>query len=187
VSLGCPWANRTVTVRALKGLEGVVGLSIVDPLRDVKGWAFREAPGATGDPINGFEYLSEAYEGSLPGYDDRYGVPVLWDRNTGQIVNNESSEIIVMLNGAFNEWASHPELDLYPAQQRTEIDAINEWVYGGLNNGVYRVASHPRRRLMTTRSVRCLRRSTGWMRSSASVATWRARSTRSPTGAPFPR
>ncbi len=138
VSLGCPWANRTVTVRALKGLEEVVGLSVVDPIRDVKGWAFREAPGATGDPVNGFEYLSEAYRRSDPGYDDRYSVPVLWDRATGQIVNNESSEIIVMLNGAFDEWAEHPELDLYPDHLRAEIDALNEWVYSGLNNGVYR-------------------------------------------------
>ncbi len=72
-------------------------------------------PAPPGDPINGFEYLSEAYQRSYPGYDDRYSVPVLWDRATGQIVNNESSEIIVMLNGAFNEWAEHPEVDLYPA------------------------------------------------------------------------
>jgi len=138
VSLGCPWASRVVTVRALKGLEEVVGLSVVDPIRDIKGWAFGDAPGATGDPINGFEYLSEAYERSDPGYDDRYSVPVLWDRATGQIINNESSEIIVMLNEAFNEWAEHPEVDLYPAHLRAEIDAVNEWVYTGLNNGVYR-------------------------------------------------
>ena len=138
VSLGCPWASRTVTVRALKGLEEAVGLSVVDPIRDIKGWAFREGPGDTGDPINGFEYLSEAYQRSYPGYDDRYSVPVLWDRATGQIVNNESSEIIVMLNGAFNEWAEHPEVDLYPAHLRAEIDALNDWVYSGLNNGVYR-------------------------------------------------
>ncbi len=139
VSLGCPWAHRTVTVRALKGLEQVVGLSIVDPMRDLRGWAFREAPGATGDPINGFEYLSEAYERSMPGYDDRFSVPVLWDCETGQIVNNESSEIIVMLDGSFNEWAAHPELDLYPQELRAQIDEINDWVYSGLNNGVYRV------------------------------------------------
>ena len=128
-----------MTVRALKGLEEVVGLSVVDPIRDLRGWAFREAPGATGDPINGFEYLSEAYERSLPGYDDRYSVPVLWDTESGQIVNNESSEIIVMLNGAFNEWAAHPEVELYPQQLRGEIDEINDWVYTGLNNGAYRV------------------------------------------------
>lgn len=138
VSLGCPWASRTATVRALKGLEQVVGLSIVDPIRDIKGWAFREAPGATGsDPINGFEYLSEAYHASDPDYDDRYSVPVLWDCATGQIVNNESSEIIVMLDGAFNEWAEHPEVDLYPEDLRAQIDAVNEWVYRDLNNGVY--------------------------------------------------
>ena len=138
VSLGCPWASRTATVRALKGLEDVVGLSVVDPIRDIKGWAFREAPGATGpDPINGFEYISEAYHASDPDYDDRYSVPVLWDRKTGQIINNESSEIIVMLNGAFNEWADHGELDLYPADLRAEIDEVNEFVYRDFNNGVY--------------------------------------------------
>ena len=140
VSHGCPWAARTVTVRALKGLEDVVGLSVVDPLRDLRGWAFRaDAPGATGDPINGFEYLAEAYERTQPGYDDRVSVPVLWDRKTGQIVNNESSEIIVMLDGAFNEWAAHGDLDLYPEHLRPEIDEINDWVYRGLNNGVYDV------------------------------------------------
>jgi glutathionyl-hydroquinone reductase len=137
-SLGCPWAARTVTVRALKGLEDVVGLSIVDPIRDIRGWAFREAPGATGDPINGFEYLAEAYERTLAGYDDRVSVPVLWDRESEQIVNNESSEIIVMLNDEFNEWARSAEVDLYPPRLRPEIDEINDWVYGGLNNGVYR-------------------------------------------------
>ncbi len=140
VSLGCPWAARTVTVRALKGLEDVVGLSVVDPVRDLRGWAFHGGfPGTTGDPINGFEYLREAYERTMPGYDDRVSVPVLWDRQTNQIVNNESSEIIVMLDGAFNEWAAFPEVDLYPQELRPEIDEINDWVYHGLNNGVYDV------------------------------------------------
>jgi len=106
-----------------------VGLG-VDPLRDLKGWAFRtDAPGTTGDPVNGFEYLSEAYERTQSGYDDRVSVPVLWDRKSGQIVNNESSEIIVMLDGAFNEWAAHGDLDLYPEPLRAEIDEINDWVY----------------------------------------------------------
>jgi len=138
VALGCPWANRAVTVHALKGLEGVVGLWIVDPIRDERGWAFRAVPGGTGDPINGWEYLSEAYELSDPGYSRRVSVPVLWDSERRRIVNNESSEIIVMLNEAFDEWAAHPELDLYPATLRSQIDAINEWVYRDVNNGVYR-------------------------------------------------
>ena len=187
VSLGCPWANRTVTVRALKGLEEVVGLSVVDPIRDSKGWAFREAPGATGDPINGFEYLSEAYQRSYPGYDDRYSVPVLWDRATGQIINNESSEIIVMLDGAFNEWAEHPEVDLYPAHLRAEIDAVTSGSTAVSTMASTARASPHRRRPMTRPSGRCSRRSTAWTRSSRGAGTSPARSTRWPTGGRSPR
>lgn len=137
VAMSCPWASRTVTVRALKGLEDVVGLSIVDPIRDERGWAFRDVPGATGDRLNGWDYLSEAYVASQPDYAERVSVPVLWDSETRQIVNNESAEVIVMLDQAFNEWAAHPELDLYPAELRETIDEVNDWVYRLVNNGVY--------------------------------------------------
>ena len=137
VSLGCPWASRTVVVRALKGLDEVVGLSIVDPIRDERGWAFREVPGATGDPLNDWSYLAEAYEQTEPGYSRRVSVPVLWDSERREIVNNESADIIVMLNEAFDEWAAHADLDLYPPPLRDEIDALNRWVYEDVNNGVY--------------------------------------------------
>lgn len=132
VSLACPWAHRTIVVRALKQLEDVVGLTVVDPLRDERGWAFTEP-----DPVNGFGFLREAYLASDPGYRDRVTVPVLWDTQRGVIVNNESSEIIRMLNAAFDAWGD-ASLDLYPEALRAEIDALNETVYRTVNNGVYR-------------------------------------------------
>jgi putative glutathione S-transferase len=138
VSLACPWAHRTLVVRALKGLEDAIGVSIVDPIRDERGWAFRDVPGATDDALHGWSYLSEAYVATVPGYDGRISVPVLWDTRTGRIVNNESADIIVMLNGAFDAFAAHPEVDLYPAELRDEIDELNRHVYETVNNGVYR-------------------------------------------------
>jgi putative glutathione S-transferase len=134
VSLACPWASRTVIVRKLKRLEAVIGLTVVDPLRDERGWRFlREEP----DPVNGFAYLSEAYAASDPSFDGRVTVPVLWDTQTGRIVNNESAEIVRMLNSAFDAWGD-AEVDLYPEPLRDEIDAINHRVYETVNNGVYR-------------------------------------------------
>ncbi|MEA2299585.1 MAG: glutathionyl-hydroquinone reductase [Solirubrobacteraceae bacterium] len=138
VSLACPWAHRTVILRRLKGLEAAIGMSIVDPIRDDRGWAFREVPGATGDPINGWSYLAEAYAASDPSFDGRVSVPVLWDRETGRIVNNESADILVMLNHAFDHVAEHPERDFYPSELRGEIDALQNIVYETVNNGVYR-------------------------------------------------
>jgi glutathionyl-hydroquinone reductase len=138
VSLACPWAHRTIIVRKLKGLEGAIGMSVVDPIRDQQGWAFRQVPGATGDSVNGFAYLSEAYLATDPSFDARVTVPVLWDSDTGRIVNNESADLIVMFNSAFNAVAERPELDLYPAALRAVIDDLNERVYNDVNNGVYR-------------------------------------------------
>jgi putative glutathione S-transferase len=138
VSLACPWAHRAVIVRALKGLQGAIGMSIVDPIRDERGWAFTGSPGTTTDEVNGWTYLSEGYVASDPGFDARVTVPVLWDTQTQRIVNNESADIIVMLNSAFDEFASEPGLDLYPVELRDEIDAINATVYENVNNGVYR-------------------------------------------------
>jgi putative glutathione S-transferase len=138
VSLACPWAHRTLIVRALKGLEEAIDVSIVDPIRDERGWAFRDVPGATGDRANGWAYLSEAYAASAPGYEGRISVPVLWDTRTGRIVSNESADVIVMLNEAFDAFARRPELDLYPAELREEIDELNSVVYATVNNGVYR-------------------------------------------------
>lgn len=134
VSLACPWASRTLIWRQLKGLQDAIGVTVVDPLRDERGWRFTdEEP----DPVNGFRFLSEAYERSAPGFDGRVTVPVLWDKETGRIVNNESAEIVRMLNSAWDEWGD-AGVDLYPDALRDEIDAINERVYTTVNNGVYR-------------------------------------------------
>jgi putative glutathione S-transferase len=143
VSLACPWAHRTLVVRALKGLEDAIGVSIVDPIRDERGWAFRDVLGATGDRLHGWSHLSEAYVASAPGYEGRISVPVLWDTRTQRIVNNESADIIVMLNDAFDAFAAHPELDLYPAELRAEIDELNRVAYETVNNGVYRAGFAP--------------------------------------------
>lgn len=138
VSLACPWAHRSVIVRMLKGLEEAIGMTVVDPYRDDRGWAFRPERGGEADPVNDFELLSEAYDATDPSYAGRISVPVLWDRERGRIVNNESADVIVMLNEAFDEWAANPDLDLYPAELRGEIDELNARVYETLNNGVYR-------------------------------------------------
>jgi len=138
VSLACPWAHRTIIVRRLKRLEDAISLSIVDPIRDERGWAFTGAPGTDRDDVNGFRFLAEAYRATDPGYDGRVTVPVLWDRVTGRIVNNESAEVIRMLNAEFDAFGD-ADLDLYPAAHRDEIDEVNARVYDGLNNAVYRV------------------------------------------------
>ncbi len=136
VSYACPWAHRTIIFRKLKGLEGVIGMTVADPIRDERGWAFSDAVGGP-DPLNGFHFLAEAYRATDPGFDGRVTVPVLWDKQTGQIVNNESSEIIRMLNSEFNEWAAG-SADFYPEALREEIESVNADVYDNVNNGVYR-------------------------------------------------
>ena len=133
----CPWAQRSAIVRALLGLEQVVSLSAVDPIRDGRGWAFREGPGHTLDPVNGFALLSEAYEASEPGYDGHVSVPVLWDRQTRRIVSNNFPDITIDLGSQFTAW-SNSAYDLYPPALRPEIDELNAAVYANVNNGVYR-------------------------------------------------
>lgn len=134
VSYACPWASRAIIVRKLKRLEDAIGMTVVDPVRDERGWRFTdEEP----DPHNGFRFLAEAYEATEPGFDARVTVPVLWDTETGRIVNNESADIVRMLNSAFDAWGD-ASVDLYPRELREEIDAINERVYETVNNGVYR-------------------------------------------------
>jgi putative glutathione S-transferase len=137
VSYACPWAHRTIIVRNLKKLQEVISLSVVDPIRDEAGWAFREGEGHGPDPVNSFAYLSEAYTAADPEFEGRVTVPVLWDRESGTIVNNESSEIIRMLNGAFTDYGDG-SVDLYPQELRDEIDRVNELVYHTVNNGVYK-------------------------------------------------
>ena len=137
VSLACPWAHRTVIVRRLKGLEEAVSLSVVDPIRDSRGWRFTEGRGHGRYPVNGFEFLLEAYLATDPAYDGRATTPTLWDRQTGQVVSNESADIVRMLNAEFAAFADPAAPDLYPTELRAEIDALNERVYHNVNNGVY--------------------------------------------------
>jgi len=166
VAYACPWAHRTLIVRALKGLEDVISITVVHPVwqktktddpKDAhNGWIFGDPegspftnvigkggsfqpayPGNEPDPINHAKTVREVYE-KANDTDGKYTVPILWDKDLGTIVSNESSEIIRMLNSEFNEFAQNPDLDLYPVDQRDEINAANEWVYPTLNNGVYR-------------------------------------------------
>jgi putative glutathione S-transferase len=137
VSLACPWAHRTIIVRRLKGLEGALGMTVVDPIRDDLGWAFRDVPGAQPDPLNGFHFLSEAYVATNPAYHGRVTVPVLWDRLTQHIVSNSDDDIMRMFETEFDAFGN-AALDLYPAAHRVEIDELNEKIYQTVNNGVYR-------------------------------------------------
>lgn len=137
VSLACPWAHRTIIGRGLKKLEDVIGMTVVDPIRDDPGWAFREGVGHTIDPINGFQFLSEAYHATQPDYQGRVTVPVLWDTETKRIVNNSEDDILRMLNGEFHAF-TNSVIDLYPVSLRQGIDQLNEDIYENVNDGVYR-------------------------------------------------
>lgn len=137
VSLACPWAHRVVIARVLKGLGGVVGMTVVDPIRDERGWAFREGRGHSPDPVNGFAFLAEAYAATDPSWSGRVTVPVLWDRHAGRIVNNESEDILRMLDAAFGPLAA-PSPVLRPPDLDDAIDEVNGFVYPLINNGVYR-------------------------------------------------
>lgn len=137
VSLACPWAHRTIIVRALKQLEPVIGMTIVDPIRDEQGWAFRNGRGHSIDPVNGFHFLREAYRITDPAYRGRVTVPVLWDTVTRRIVTNSDDDLMRIFNGEFNRFTTSP-LDLYPAVFRAEIDEMNRFLYEQVNNGVYR-------------------------------------------------
>lgn len=137
VSLACPWAHRTLILRRLKQLENLISVSIVHPHMGENGWEFHPAEAGIGDEVNGFHYLYEAYLKAKPDYAGRVTVPILWDKLTSTIVNNESAEIIRMLNSAFNA-LTPVATDYHPAPLRAEIDRINEFVYENINNGVYR-------------------------------------------------
>jgi glutathionyl-hydroquinone reductase len=137
ISWACPWANRTAIVRALLGLQDVISLSAVDPVRDGRGWAFREGDGYGLDPLNGLQFLREAYEATQPGYDGHISVPVLWDKQAGRIVSNNFPDITLDLDTQFGAWAD-PAYDLYPEVLRPQIDQLNDVIYATVNNGVYR-------------------------------------------------
>ncbi|ODT07689.1 MAG: glutathione-dependent reductase [Mesorhizobium sp. SCN 65-20] len=137
VSLACPWAHRTLIFRALKKLEDIISVSVVHHYMGENGWTFLTEDGATGDTLYGLKYLHQIYTMADPTYSGRVTVPVLWDKKEKTIVSNESSEIIRMLNSAFDEWGD-ASLDFYPEGLRAEIDATNDFVYPAINNGVYR-------------------------------------------------
>jgi putative glutathione S-transferase len=137
VSLACPWAHRTLILRKLKGLEGMISVSVVHWLMLENGWTFDDGAGVIPDPIFGARYLYEIYARAEPRYTGRVTVPMLWDKATGTIVNNESSEIIRMFNSAFDGCGALPG-DYYPEDLRLEIDALNARIYDTVNNGVYK-------------------------------------------------
>jgi putative glutathione S-transferase len=137
VSLACPWAHRTLIVRTLKGLTDTIGLSVVNWFMGADGWTFEPAPGVIADPIHHARFLHQVYAAGDPAYSGRVTVPVLWDRKTAQIVNNESSEIIRMFNSAFDGIGAWP-VDFYPSDLREDIDTLNARIYETVNNGVYR-------------------------------------------------
>jgi putative glutathione S-transferase len=142
VSLACPWASRTVILRKLKGLEEAIGLSIVDPIRDEKGWAFRPDP----DPVNGFHYLSEAYAATDPNFAERVTVPVLWDKQTKKIVNNCEDDICRMFNDPFHTVARNKDVDLFPKDIAVEHVQLADFIYDHINNGVYKAGFATRQR-----------------------------------------
>jgi glutathionyl-hydroquinone reductase len=146
VSLACPWASRTLIVRKLKGLEDAIGMTVVDPVRDDLGWAFRDpsgkippgAPFESTDPINGFQFLSEAYKATDPDYRERVTVPVLWDKQTKRIVNNCEDDICRMFNNVFNEFARNKHVDLFPKEIQAKHAKLSDFIYDNVNNGVYK-------------------------------------------------
>ena len=137
VSLACPWASRTLMIRTLKGLEDMISISVVHPLMLEHGWTFEEGEGVIGDPIFQARYLHQVYTAVKPDYTGRVTVPVLFDKKTKTIVNNESSEIIRMLNTAFDDLGAKPG-NYVPDQWLEEIDTVNDFVYHRINNGVYK-------------------------------------------------
>ena len=139
VSYACPWAHRTLIVRALRGLEDAVSVSIVDPLMGEDGWHFSDHPGSVRDPILGAALLRDVYVAADPSFTGRVTVPILWDKQTATIVNNESTEIIRMFNEAFGAGlATRPGVDLYPVSLRAASDGMRDQIYERFNNGVYR-------------------------------------------------
>jgi putative glutathione S-transferase len=168
VSYACPWAHRTLIVRALKGLEEAIAVTAVDPLMLENGWSFGDA---APDPVNGKRYLYEVYALAKPDYTGRVTVPVLWDRERRTIVNNESSEIIRMLNAAFDAFARRTSPDLYPADLAAEIDAVNARVYDGVNNGVYK-AGFATRQDAYEAAVRTLFETLDWLEERLGRGRW---------------
>ncbi|NLJ93680.1 MAG: glutathione S-transferase family protein [Aeromonadales bacterium] len=137
VSLACPWAHRVLILRRLKGLESMISVSVVNPLMAEHGWTFDEAPGVISDPIINARYMYQIYTATDPNYSGRVTIPVLWDKQQHCIVNNESAELIRMLNSAFDDIGATPG-DYYPHALRGDIDKFNAKIYPNVNNGVYK-------------------------------------------------
>jgi putative glutathione S-transferase len=152
VARACPWAHRTIIGRMLMGLQDAISISFVDPIRDDRGWQF--SGGRYTDPVNAFGFLGQAYEASEPGFDARVSVPVLWDRQRGEIVNNESADILRMLGTVFAALAEHP-VALCPERLRAQIDALNRHIYETVNDAVYK-AGFSRRQVVYEREVTTL-------------------------------
>ena len=154
VSLACPWASRTVIFRKLKGLEEAIGMTIVDPIRDEEGWAFRDpsgkippgAPFESTDSINGFQFLREAYKATDPNYNERVTVPVLWDKQTKKIVNNCEDDICPMFNDRFNDFARNKDVDFFPQDIENEHAELSSFLHDNVNNGVYKAGFATRQR-----------------------------------------
>ena len=139
VSLACPWAHRIVILRRLKRLANVVGMTVVDPVRnDEDGWAFTDGPGHSRDPVSGFRFLKEAYLATDPGFRGRVTVPVLWDRETRRVVSNSDDDLLRMFNAAFDGCGGDRTVDFYPEPLRADIDRLNATLYDHVNDGVYR-------------------------------------------------
>jgi putative glutathione S-transferase len=137
ISLACPWASRAFIALKLKRLEQVVSVTVVDPVRDARGWAFRNGPGYSEDPVNGFHFLSQAYLATDSRFADRVTVPVLWDKKLGRIVNNSEDDICRMFNGVFVRFGD-ASIDLFPNDIAREQDRLSVSVYENVNNGVYK-------------------------------------------------
>ena len=154
VSLACPWASRTIIFRKLKGLEEAIGMTIVDPIRDERGWAFRDpsgkippgAPFESTDPINRFQFLSEAYRATDPNFDERVTVPVLWDKESKGIVNNCEDDICHMFNDVFNEFAKNKDVDFFPEDIEAGHAKLANFLHDNVNNGVYKAGFATRQR-----------------------------------------
>lgn len=146
VSLACPWAHRTLIVRRLKRLDSAIGATVVDPVRDERGWAFRDGPGYSRDPINGFSFLSEAYLASDPKFRGRWTVPVLWDTQERRIVNNSEDDLCRMFNDEFPPGGDDTP-ELFPPELAAEQKALSNLVYEKINNGVYRAGFATRQKV----------------------------------------
>ena len=137
ISLACPWASRTLIVRNLKQIQDTIGVTVVDPIRDERSWAFREGPGYSRDPINGFAFLSEAYLATDPNYHSRVTVPVLWDKESRRIVNNSEDDICRMFNDSFSGF-SNSQIDLFPQDIEPDHAKLAAFIYENVSNGVYK-------------------------------------------------